>query len=110
MQDDLSKCVVIVCIKEIPLEKYIPGMTYIHWSHTIKGQPQNMPALDKMLELGVRHLDYEKILNDKGVNITAFPYAGIAGVITFFNEFGKLLLKKNLNTPFLQIGPTYQYY
>lgn len=60
----------IVCIKEIPLEKYIPGMTYIHWSHTIKGQPQNMPALDKMLELGVRHLDYEKILNDKVCSLT----------------------------------------
>jgi alpha-aminoadipic semialdehyde synthase len=29
-------------------------MTYIHWSHTIKAQPHNMAALDRMLELGVR--------------------------------------------------------
>jgi alpha-aminoadipic semialdehyde synthase len=29
----------------------------------------------------------------KGINITAFPYAGIAGAISFLNEYGKFLLK-----------------
>lgn len=52
-----------------------------------------MAALDKMLELGVRQLDYEKINDESGVNITAFPYAGVAGVITFFSEYGKYLLQ-----------------
>lgn len=51
-----------------------------------------MPALDRMLELKVRQIDYEKILDENGVNITAFPYAGIAGIITFLNEYGKWLL------------------
>lgn len=51
-----------------------------------------MPALDAMIEKKVRHLDYEKILNEGGVNITAFPFAGIAGVITFLNEYGRFLL------------------
>lgn len=69
-----------------------------------------MHALDKMLELNIRHIDYEKILNSDGVNITAFPYAGIAGVITFLSEFGKLLLRKSISTPFLLISPSYAYY
>ena len=69
-----------------------------------------MAALDKMLEVGVRQLDYEKIYDENGVNITAFPYAGIAGVITFFNEYGKYLLQQGINNPFLCIGPAYQYY
>ncbi|CAD8157332.1 unnamed protein product [Paramecium octaurelia] len=110
VQEDLSQCKGIVCIKEIPLDKYIEGMTYLHWSHTIKAQPHNMPALDMMLKKNIRHLDYERIYDEKGVNTTAFPYAGIAGIITFLNEYGKYLLKRDIATPFLQIGPTYQYF
>ena len=116
MEEDLSKCELIVCIKEIPLNKYIPGKTYLHWSHTIKAQPDNMPALDKMLELKVRHFDYEKILDEKvqyiiyvfkGNNITAFTFAGTSGAIMFLSEYGKFLLKKGVNNPFLSIGPPF---
>ncbi|CAK61140.1 unnamed protein product (macronuclear) [Paramecium tetraurelia] len=110
VQDDLSICRAIICIKEIPIEKYIEGMTYLNWSHTLEGEPYNMPALDVMLKKNIRHLEYERIYDDNGVNITSFPYAGIAGIITFLNEYGKYLLKRDMNTPFLQIGPTFQYY
>lgn len=65
IDEDLTRCELIVCIKEIPLNKYIEGKTYLHWSHTIKGQPDNMPALDRMLEMKVRHIDYEKILDER---------------------------------------------
>ena len=69
-----------------------------------------MPALDMMLKKNIRHLDYERIYDEKvinniiilqGVNTTAFPYAGIAGIITFLNEYGKYLLKRDIATPFL---------
>lgn len=65
--------------------------------------------LDTSITNGFLMKEYDYSLF-QGVNVTAFPYAGVAGIITFFNEFGKLLLKKDLNTPFLSIGPTYQYY
>lgn len=60
-----------------------------------------MPALDMMIQKNIRHLDYERIYDEKGVNTTAFPYAGIAGIITFLNEYGKYLLKRDIATPFL---------
>lgn len=52
-----------------------------------------MPALDAMIEKRIRHIDYEKILDENGINITAFPYAGIAGAITLLSEYGKHLLR-----------------
>ncbi|CAD8129492.1 unnamed protein product [Paramecium sonneborni] len=35
--------------------------------------------------------------------------AGISGIFSFLNEYGKYLLKRDMNTPFLQICP-FQYY
>ena len=78
-----------------------------------------MAMLDKMLELNIRHIDYEKILDetvnihqylDQGNNITAFPYAGTAGAINILSEFGKWLLRRGINNPFLSIGPPHQYF
>jgi len=42
---DLSDCDIIVALKEIPLTKILPGKVYLFFSHTAKGQPQNMPML-----------------------------------------------------------------
>lgn len=64
LDEDLTRCELIVCIKEIPDEKFIPNKTYLFWSHTIKAQPDHMAMLDKMLELKIRHIDYEKILDE----------------------------------------------
>jgi len=69
-----------------------------------------------MLKLKVRHFDYEKILDEKvqyiiyvfkGNNITAFTFAGTSGAIMFLSEYGKFLLKKGVNNPFLSIGPPF---
>jgi hypothetical protein len=66
-----------------------------------------MPMLDKMLELKIRLFDYETINDENGVNITAFPFAGTAGMINILSEYGKFLLRKSINSPFLCIGPAY---
>ncbi len=48
-----------------------------------------MPALDKILELNIRLIDYEKITDEKGSRLIAFgEYAGIAGAIDFLKGFG----------------------
>lgn len=44
---------------------------------------------------------YIKFYYFQGINTTAFPYAGIAGIITFLNEYGRYLLKRDIATPFL---------
>jgi hypothetical protein len=36
LDEDLSKCSLILGIKEVPIEKLIPGKTFVYFSHTIK--------------------------------------------------------------------------
>ena len=43
---------VVLGIKEVPLHELRPGKAYFFFSHTIKGQPHNMPMLRRMLDLG----------------------------------------------------------
>ena len=66
IQEDLSSCPVVLAVKEIPLDFFQPGKTYVFFSHTIKGQQYNMPMLKKMMELGCTLIDYERIMNEKG--------------------------------------------
>jgi alpha-aminoadipic semialdehyde synthase len=65
--------------------------------------------LDRMNELKIRHIDYEKIFDDQGRPLVAFPFAGIAGVINILSELGRHLLKQGISNPFLYISPPYQY-
>ena len=61
VEEDLSSCSIILAVKEIPLHFFQKNKAYIFFSHTIKGQPQSMPMLKKMMELGCTLIDYEKI-------------------------------------------------
>lgn len=36
LEEDLSKCSLILGIKEVPVEKLIPDKTFVYFSHTIK--------------------------------------------------------------------------
>jgi hypothetical protein len=36
LDEDLTKCTLILGIKEIPVEKLIPDKTFLYFSHTIK--------------------------------------------------------------------------
>jgi len=48
-----------------------------------------MPALDRILDLKIRLIDYEKITDDNNSRLIAFgKYAGIAGAIDFLKGFG----------------------
>ena len=48
--DDLHDCPIILGVKEIPVDRFEPNKTYVFFSHTIKAQPANMPALRRMTE------------------------------------------------------------
>ena len=49
--DRLSECPIIIGLKEIPVEVLQPDTAYVFFSHTIKGQPANMPMLKRCLDL-----------------------------------------------------------
>lgn len=109
--EDISKADVILGVKEIPLDLFIDNKTFLFFSHTFKGQSNNMPALDKMLDQKVRLIDYELIKDqDKGARLVAFgKYAGLVGAIDFLQGLGQFLVHKKLYTPFLHVGFSYMY-
>lgn len=110
VQEDLSSCPVTFAVKEIPLELFEPGKTYVFFSHTIKGQPSNMPMLKQILELGCTLIDYEKVTDEKGRRLIFFGrHAGLAGMIETLWALGRRLDWERIPNPFSQLRHTYEY-
>lgn len=104
----------IIGVKEVPLDLLYPNKTYMYFSHTIKGQPGNMPALKDILEKNIRLIDYECIkeatTEKKPERLVAFGrFAGIAGAIDFLQGLGEFLHNRRLYTPFINTGYSYMY-
>jgi alpha-aminoadipic semialdehyde synthase len=110
INEDLSSSSVVFAIKEIPIDFFEPGKTYVFFSHTIKGQKYNMPMLKKMKELGCNLIDYEKITDENGRRLVFFGrYAGLAGMIDTLWAFGQRMRWKEVKTPFVEIKQTIDY-
>jgi len=110
VQEDICPCPFIFAIKEIPIETLEKDKVYSFFSHTAKGQPQNMPMLKRMIELGCSIIDYEKIVNEKGQRLLFFGgYAGQAGMIDTLWALGRRLKLEGIETPFLRLKQTVNY-
>jgi len=102
--EDLDACPVVIGLKEIPVEVLRPDKIYVFFSHTIKGQPFNMPMLHRILQLGSTILDYEKIVDDRGRRLIFFGnYAGLAGMIDTLWALGRRLAWEGIATPLQEI-------
>ena len=107
---DMAGADVILGVKEIPLAAIEPGKAYMLFSHTIKGQPNNMPMLKQLLELGCTLLDYELVEDEKGVRTIAFGrFAGLAGAIDTLWALGKRLAAEGFPTPFARVRHMVEY-
>jgi hypothetical protein len=110
IDEDLSGCDVVFAIKEIPLDLLQAGTTYVFFSHTIKGQPHNMPLLRRLMDLRCTLIDYERIVDDEGRRLVLFGrHAGLAGMIDTLHVLGRRLEWLGLDTPFLQLLPAHRY-
>ena len=110
VQENLAPCPVIFAVKEMPLDFFEPGKTYVFFAHVIKGQPYNMPMLQRMLDLGCNLIDYEKVSDEKGRRLIFFGrHAGIAGMIETLWALGQRLDWEGIPTPFSQLRHTYEY-
>ena len=108
--ENVSECATVFAIKEIPLEALERGKTYVFFSHTIKGQKDNMPMLQRILDLDCQLIDYEKIVDESGRRLVFFgDYAGMAGMIDTLWALGQRLMSENATTPFCDINQAYQY-
>jgi alpha-aminoadipic semialdehyde synthase len=110
VQDDLDACDVVLAIKEIPEKAFRPGGVYVFFSHTIKGQPYNMPMLQRMLDLECTLIDYERIVDDRNRRLVFFGrHAGLAGMIDTLWALGQRLAWEGIPTPLAQLRQTHTY-
>lgn len=110
IEEDMSSCAVVFAVKEIPIDFFLPGKTYMFFSHTIKGQRDNMPMLKKLKELKCTLIDYEKVLNENGERLVFFgTQAGQAGMIDTLWALGQRLKNRGLRTPFEGISLANRY-
>jgi hypothetical protein len=108
--DDISPAKIVFGVKEIPESKLEAGKVYIIFSHTIKGQPYNMPNLKKMMELGCSLIDYERITDDRNRRLIFFgKFAGYAGAIETLRALGIKLAKKGMPNYLEKIKQPYEY-
>jgi saccharopine dehydrogenase (NAD+, L-lysine-forming) len=80
LKEDLSKCDILMGVKEVDKNTLIPGKTYLFFSHVGKEQPYNREMFRKIVAEKIRLIDYEYLTDDKGQRIVAFGrFAGIVG-------------------------------
>jgi alanine dehydrogenase len=110
LSDDVRDCAVVLGIKEMPNGYFRPGGLYVMFSHTIKGQPYNMPMLQELVDKGCTLLDYETVTDDSGRRLIFFGrYAGLAGMIDTFWTLGKRLEALGCGSAFSEIAPAHSY-
>jgi len=100
-----------LAVKEIPLEQVHPGIVYLFFSHTIKGQPYNMPLLQRFLDQGATLLDYELIRDRNGRRLVFFGrFAGLAGMVNTLRGYGLRLRAEGEESPFTMLRQAKDYY
>ncbi len=110
ISEGLSACPIILAVKEIPIEFFREEGVYVFFSHTIKGQPHNMPMLKRMMDLRCTLIDYERIIDEQGRRLVFFGrQAGQAGMIDTLWALGQRLQAEGMDSPFASIRKTIDY-
>jgi saccharopine dehydrogenase (NAD+, L-lysine-forming) len=108
--DNISEADIILGVKEIPEDLLIAGKTYFNFAHVIKGQKHNMPTLQRMMDLDITLIDYEKISNRNGQRTVFFgPFAGLAGMLDGLWGLGQRFALQGYKTPLAEIRQTLAY-
>ena len=108
--DEITDSDIILGVKEMPINYFKEGKTYVFFSHTIKGQPYNMPLLENMVEKKINLIDYERIADNDGKRLIFFGrFAGLAGMINSLWSAGQRYLQQGIDTPFKEIKQTHNY-
>ena len=110
LDENLNDCDLILGIKEIKPKDLLMNKIYMFFSHTIKGQAYNMPMMQKLIDLKCTLLDYERIINEKGMRLIYFSfYAGVAGIIDTMWTYAEYLKWLKTESPFTQLKQTISY-
>ena len=89
LQENLKDCTILLGVKEVRVEDFLPGKTYLFFSHTIKKQAYNRKLLQTVLEKKIQLVDYEVLTNKEGFRIIGFGrFAGLVGAYNGLRAFG----------------------
>jgi alpha-aminoadipic semialdehyde synthase len=111
VSEELTECPVIFAVKEIPVNVFEQGKTYVFFSHVIKGQPHNMPMLRRIIDLGCTLIDYERVVDETGRRLIFFGrYAGIAGTLETLWALGQRLAWEGISNPFERLHHAHEYH
>jgi len=110
VDEDLSGCNAAFGVKEMPSGSFRRNGTYAFFSHTIKGQPQNMKMLAALMANRCQLIDYETVTDDAGRRLIFFGrFAGLAGMIDTLWAYGRRLEHEGLQTSFAELRPAFEY-
>ncbi len=105
-----KKAILLLGIKEPQVRDLYRDKIYMIFSHTIKGQAENMPLLNACLEKKITLIDYEKIIDLYGNRLVYFGrFAGICGALNSLYYLGKKLEWKGINNPFSSLKQVCKY-
>lgn len=108
--EDVMGADLLMGVKEMPISYFKKNGAYMFFSHTIKGQANNMEMLNKLIELNCTLIDYECIVDEKGRRTVFFgKYAGLAGMIDTFHVLGKRLEHEGVSSIFSEVKMSYEY-
>ncbi len=89
LSEDLSSCDILLGVKEVKLQTFLEGKTYLFFSHTAKKQPYNRGLLQEVIRKGVMLVDYEYLTDGKGIRVVAFGrWAGVVGAYNALRGVG----------------------
>jgi hypothetical protein len=89
LSTDLSPCDILLGIKEVPIQKLIPGKTYLFFSHTKKEQPYNQELFKSMIDQKITLIDYECLEHEDGQRLLGFGFfAGVVGAHNGMMAYG----------------------
>jgi alanine dehydrogenase len=90
LSEDLSRCDILLGIKQVPIKDLIAEKKYLFFSHTIKKQPHNKELLQTILNKNIQLIDYECFTDAKYNRIIGFGYyAGLIGAYNGIMGYGK---------------------
>ncbi|MCF6149410.1 MAG: hypothetical protein E3K37_12215 [Candidatus Kuenenia sp.] len=100
----------LVGIKEPSTESLKSNTAYMVFSHTIKGQSENLPLLKKCIDKNISLIDYERIVDRNGRRLVFFgKYAGICGAVDSLFYLGEKYESNGIRNPFTQLKPAHMY-
>lgn len=77
---NVDDCDLLIGVKEVAIQKIIPGKKYLFFAHVAKQQSKQIRYFQELSKKGITLIDYEYLKDEKRRRIIAFGYwAGIAG-------------------------------